>query len=415
MFQTSSQNNSSRKKVLIFVPEFPRLTETFIQREISKLIELGNLDIVVFSIKKASGELYPNVKEHVAYARLDLLSLILGWFYIFFTSPIKIFSLYLEFLRMNDRGKKSFVGKTFFYCKSIGYAYLFSKEAPDHIHAHFMSWPSTVAMISSDLLNIPYSISAHALDVTVDGEYFVQKAKSAEFISICNKFAYKYFLDHIEDIDYSNVLLQYHGVDLRRASENLKAVDKNAKFLIFNGGSRLVEKKGQEYLIKAADILKKEGVDFELHIAGPGPLYDDLMSLIKELDLSDRVFIHGEGKGVPFSSVLAYLNAADLVVQSNVNLESGDADGIPTFVIESALAGKPIVTTDAGSMTDLIIDDQTGALVPQRDSESLAVAIKAFLQEPEKAQEMAQAAKEKALLMFDLQKNASELEGLLLE
>jgi len=122
----------------------------------------------------------------------------------------------------------------------------------------------------------------------------------------------------------------------------------------------LVEKKGQKYLIEVAKILKDNGYNFEVHIAGPGPLYETLLAQIKDSGLGDCVFIHGGGKGVPFSTVVSYLKIADIVVQPNINLSSGDSDGIPTFVIESALMAKPIVATDAGSITDLIENEKTG-------------------------------------------------------
>ena len=407
---------NSKKKVLIFVPEFPRLTETFIQREVSKLIELGNLDITVFSLKKASGKLFDNVKDHVVYGRLDLFSFIAGFFNFLF-GDLKGLKKAYSLLISSDSGDNmdyGFFGRVSLFLKSVGYAYLFSKEKPDHIHANFMSWPSTMAMVAAELLEVPYSISAHAKDVMVEGEFFAPKVKTAEFISICNKFAYASCVEQSGKEDPENVLLQYHGIDPKKAFDVEISVEKPDKAVLFNGGSRLVEKKGQKYLIEAVGILKDKGYDFELHIAGPGPLYEDLVSQIEDKGLEDCVFIHGEGKGVPFETVVSYLKIADVVVQSNINLGSGDADGVPTFVIESALMGKPIVSTDAGSITDLIKDGETGVVVSQKDPEALAKGVEKLLNDRKLAVELGTKAKEKAEQMFDLEKNVKELESLIL-
>jgi len=400
------------KQILIFVPEFPRLTETFIQREISKLIELGNLDITVFSLKKASGKLLDNVQDHVVYKRLNTFSLVSAFLYFGLKFPQELFSAFKLFVvNPEDEEKVSIL----LFLKSIGYAYLFSRLSPDHIHANFMSWPSTVAMIASKLLGIPYSISAHAKDVMVEGEHFKSKVASAKFIAICNKFAHKYCVDRSGVSDPKNVLLQYHGVDPKESFAVTPVLEKPNRPLLFNGGSRLVEKKGQKYLIEAAKILKDRGYDFEVHIAGPGPLYDELLAQIKELNLEDRVFIHGAGKGVPFDTVVSYLKVTDIVVQPNINLSSGDADGVPTFIIESALMAKPVVTTDAGSITDLIENEKTGLVVAQGNAQAFADAVEILLNDLGYARKLGDAAKIRAEEMFNLDRNIKELEELLLE
>ena len=60
----------TKKRVLVFIPEFPVLSETFIERELSELVERGNVELVVFSIKKGIGYLSENLKTRVLYKRL---------------------------------------------------------------------------------------------------------------------------------------------------------------------------------------------------------------------------------------------------------------------------------------------------------------------------------------------------------
>ncbi len=419
------KNQDKKKKILIFVPEFPRLTETFIQREISKLVDLGNLEITVFSLEKASGRLFDNVATHVVYQRLDFVTAIRAWIYFLSRKPSVLGKTFRFLLSTKE---ETLAKKLVIFAKSVGYAYLFKQLSPDHIHANFMSWPSTMAMIGSKLLEIPYSISAHAKDVMVEGEFFASKVATAKFISICNRFAYEDCIRRSGVEAPENVLLQYHGIDSVASFDSVPPAKRGTRPFLFNGGARLVEKKGQKYLIEAAKILKDNGLDFELHIAGPGPLYQELTQQIASLGLQDNVFIHGGGEGVPFNEVVSYLKACDLVVQSNINLDSGDADGIPTFIIEAAMLAKPIVATDAGSILELV-DEKTGWIVPQRDPKALADAILqglSFIKMgdlPVATEQSAKTAKDypceilrqKALAMFDIDKNIKELEQLLIQ
>jgi len=107
--------------------------------------------------------------------------------------------------------------------------------------------------------------------------------------------------------------------------------------------------------------------------------------------------------------VVSYLKVTDIVVQPNINLSSGDADGVPTFIIESALMAKPVVTTDAGSITDLIENEKTGLVVAQGN------AVEILLNDLGYARKLGDAAKIRAEEMFNLDRNIKELEELLLE
>ncbi len=423
----------SKPRLLVFVPEFPRVTETFIQREIAKLIDLGNFDVTVFALQRASGKFLPKVEVHTVYKTLSPLVFVKALIWVL-PRWKRLLGAWRMYEADPDFSKVSRFKRVYFFLKAVGYSYLFSKYSPDHIHANFMSWPSTMAWLASTLLEIPYSISAHAKDVMVDGEFFELKGKTAKFTTICNRYAYDFCKKRMNSVPSAQVIMQYHGIDPEKAFSDISPRERSERFFISNVGSRLVEKKGQRYLISAMALLRDWGIDAELHIAGPGHLYDALMSQIADLHLTDSVYIHGEGKGIPFEEVAAFLKACDVVVQSNVNLDSGDADGIPTLVIESALLSKPIISTDAGSIPELIVDGQTGLVVPQKDVYALAVAIARVYvalkndfpvklptevkqiidSEPIDPVALGASAKLRALENFDLTKNVQALEKLLL-
>jgi glycosyltransferase involved in cell wall biosynthesis len=98
----------------------------------------------------------------------------------------------------------------------------------------------------------------------------------------------------------------------------------------------------------------------------------------------------------------------------SIETSKGDVDGVPTVVIEAAIAGLPIITTDAGGITDLIVNNDTGIIVPQKDPEALANQIEHLLSHPEIRKSLGMNANKKAGKMFDLDTNIRELENLLL-
>lgn len=75
--------NNNKKKIVIFIPEFPVLTETFIQRDIVKLVELGNLDISVLCLKKGTTHLDETLKDLVLQIDLSPLDILLSLRYLF--------------------------------------------------------------------------------------------------------------------------------------------------------------------------------------------------------------------------------------------------------------------------------------------------------------------------------------------
>ncbi len=428
----NKQPTLRKKKVLYFVPEFPRLTETFIEREITKLLELDQMDIRILSLSPASGTMSELARRAVVYQRLTARIAISAFVKYLLFSPRRIIELFKlisgsdkEPLFLNLRAQNahedhsSIVGRfhkarIFYMLKGVAYAKIFSEYKPDHIHVHFLSSFSTIAMVAAHVLHIPFSISAHAKDAIVDNSLIATKAQYAKFIAICNKRTWQTVVDQIPLELKPKVKLIYHGIDHEKIFAGDSRLVKPQRPVIFMGGTRLVEKKGIKYVIEASKILKSRGVDHQVEIVGPGPLYKELQDQIHELGLSDNVFIHGEGKGTPFDQVVDYYKIADIFVFPSIETNEGDMDGVPTVVIEAALAKIPIIATSAGSITDLVEHNVTGIVIPQKDSHALADQIENLLHNHVVRESLVKHAFKKASEMFHLDTNVKQLQELLL-
>lgn len=428
--------NKEYKRLLYIVPQFPVLTESFIRREVEKLVERGNLDVSVLALYPGSGKTTAEVMARLTYLRLNMVTAVLAAFKYVVFRPFLAMRVFVLVLSSSDnypflwpkkvmpgdeiKPRQSVVGnfsRTRFvhFLKGVGYAGVFEKFNPDHIHVNFLSEYSNMVMVAAQLMKIPYSISAHAKDVFVEHSLVKSKAKTAKFISICNKNTWAKTKDLAEEFDGDHIKLLYHGVDENKLRKLISSGPlPQSQIPAFVCIARLVEKKGLTYLVEASQKLKSEGVKHKVYIIGPGPLYDLLISQAKESDVLDSVEVLGEGKGLPFEEAIKYVAISTAFVAPFIQTQTGDVDGVPNTVIEATLLDKPTIATDVGSISELI-NSETGFIVPQRDSGALAAAMKKVI-EMQGSDDLTQRvvrAKKLAKDTFDLDRNIEKLENLI--
>jgi L-malate glycosyltransferase len=150
--------------------------------------------------------------------------------------------------------------------------------------------------------------------------------------------------------------------------------------LIVGNIAALVPHKGQKYLIDAAAIVVREAPQARFLVLGEGELRPTLEHQVKHLHLSQHVVFAGFR-----TDVLAVLKGLDLFVMSSVT------EGLGTSLLDAMAASRPIVGTQAGGIPEVVVDGETGVLVPPRDAEALAAAILDMLRDEPKRRRMAEA------------------------
>lgn len=145
--------------------------------------------------------------------------------------------------------------------------------------------------------------------------------------------------------------------------------------VVFTAG-RFVRKKGFEYLIEAVAQL---GPAVRLVLAGQGDLDAELRA-VATIRAGERVIFAGL---VPHDEMAGALAAADIVAVPSVRDDEGNVDGLPNVVLEALASGTPVVATSAGGIGSVVLDGQTGLLVPERDSAALAAALAGLLASPD--------------------------------
>ncbi|MEY2536720.1 MAG: hypothetical protein QOG67_460 [Verrucomicrobiota bacterium] len=165
------------------------------------------------------------------------------------------------------------------------------------------------------------------------------------------------------------------------------------------------KRKGQEFLIKAAALLRDAGNPFTTVIVGqPWPGNEDhlvrLHALVNELRLQDRVIFTGE-----LSDARPAYAASDVMV-----LPSAQPEPFAGVVMEAMAMGKPVIATALGGSLDQVVDGETGYLVPPSDPGSLAEKLSVLMNDPEMRTQMGRAGQLRIETQFTLQQTVDKLE-----
>ena len=143
----------------------------------------------------------------------------------------------------------------------------------------------------------------------------------------------------------------------------------DAKEIIFVG--RLVERKGVRYLIEAFAHVKGT-IPHRLIIIGDGPERADLEQRARDLDLQDRVIFTGR---ISDEELYRHYNQCSFIVLPAVYDAKGDIEGLGVVLLEAMSYAKPAIASNAGGITDIMMDGDNGFLVPPGDVQALAHAV----------------------------------------
>ena len=157
----------------------------------------------------------------------------------------------------------------------------------------------------------------------------------------------------------------------RRAALSAELGLKPGGHLICSVG-RLTEQKGHRFLLEAIPRVIREYPEITFAIAGGGPLLSELQEQARALNIADNVLILGDR-----SDIAELLSLAELFVLPSLS------EALPIALLEAMGAGVPAIASQVGGVTEIIVHNQTGLLVPPADSEAISQAILRLLAEPE--------------------------------
>ena len=231
--------------------------------------------------------------------------------------------------------------------------------------------------------------------------------------SFYNKRIYPKYLSHIiansEKVKasvYANIPelkekieILYNGVDLHEIPPIKDVQDK----LILGNLGRLVEQKGQHYLIQLAKDLNKKKVDFEIIIAGSGPLKQTLTDLIKKEKLETQIKLIGHTDASLFFKRIDFFIFPSLF------------EGLSNALLEAQKYRKPTFAFDVSSNSEIIKDFKNGFLFSINEISQMANEIVSLQKSPARQEKIRECSLQVLKEKFDLEKLNQKLIGLLNE
>lgn len=273
----------------------------------------------------------------------------------------------------------------------------------DHIHAHWIAVPATMAMIASKLSDIPMSITAHRYDIAQQN-LIPAKFKASTFVRAIDGPGARELGDQLDPGQPLPVIIRM-GVEVSPSSVSLRGGPLTRVRAII--GARYVAKKGHTTLISAVAIARENGLEVEIDAFGDGPLLEQLNAQARRIGVSDLVHLNGTAS---HNDLLAKLRSGDydFSVLPSVVTEDGDKEGIPVFLMESMGVGLPVVSTPNGGIVELI-HEGSGILVPEHDEVALADAFLKLAADEELRRSLAQKGRERVVDEFSIESCARRL------
>jgi glycosyltransferase involved in cell wall biosynthesis len=198
----------------------------------------------------------------------------------------------------------------------------------------------------------------------------------------------------------------YHGLEppvtraMEREGQRIRAelgIGPDA-FLVGNVG-RLAPQKGQRHLIRAMPLLLERVPRAHAVIAGGGDLEEFLRDLAEEMGVAEHVHVLGARKDVP-----ELMHAMDVFAMPSI------WEGFGLVLLEAMAAGRPIVASRVATIPEVVVDGETGLLVPAGDPLALAEALAQLADQPALATRFGEAGRERLRRQFSIEKMVGDTE-----
>ncbi len=282
-------------------------------------------------------------------------------------------------------------------------AYVKQRCAADgvqHMHAHFGTNATAVALLAHALGGPTYSFTTHGpeeFDAPV-ALSLGEKANRAAFAVAISSFGRSQLARWAEFGAWERLKVVHCGIEPAKFDAPAPLPDGDLRLAAIG---RFVEQKGQMVLVQALADLVKTHPRVRLSLIGDGEMRADLEAAISANGLQDHVTLTG---WLAEAEVRAELARAQALVMPSF------AEGLPMVVMEAMAAARPVVATYVAGTPELVLAGETGWLVPAGDPVLLAEALREVAETPHAdLVQMGQLARARVLQRHDCDVEAAKL------
>lgn len=367
---------SSTGKLAYLINQYPKVSHSFIRREILALEQRG-WSIFRLSIRGWDAELVdPDDIAEVGKTAfvlkggaLLLMTAVMGQLV---RSPRRFFRALVLAVRMMRWSDRPFIWHLIYLAEACWIASQLKQNGITHMHAHFGTNSAEVAMLVSELAGITYSFTVHGPEEFDKARslHLAEKVRRAIFVVTVCSFGRGQIFRILDQKYWDKVKVVHCGID-QAFADLASVVPSDSDRLVCVG--RLCEQKGQVLLVKAAATLAREGRKFELVLVGDGEHRGAIEQLIAANNLGGHVKLIGWASATRVKEEI--LNARALILPSL-------AEGLPIVLMEAMILGRPVLSTYVAGIPELVVGGSTGWLFPAGSENDLLNAVRACLDSP---------------------------------
>jgi len=394
-------------RIAYLINQYPAISHSFIRREILALEQLG-FEIMRISIRGWDLELADEEdrveRERTRYVlRAGAPTLLLAVVRMLIGRPARMMQALALAWRMSRRSERPLLVHLAYVAEACCIEPWLVAAGVKHLHAHFGTNSSDVAMLVHMLGGPSWSFTAHGTE-TFDNPRLVgltEKVLRCAFVVAVSSYGRAQIYRSVKSRYWHKVHLVHCGLDpiFRTVPATVTALPRRIVCV-----GRLSPEKGHVFLLEAARRLAAQGVDFQLILAGDGELRPEIEAQITQNRLADRIQITGWISGAQVRDEI--LAARALVLPSF-------GEGLPVVIMEAMALRRPVIAPFIAGIPELVRPGEDGWLVPAGDVAALVDAMRACLvAPPDDITRMGKAARERVLARHDVNIEAAKLQRL---
>jgi colanic acid/amylovoran biosynthesis glycosyltransferase len=396
-----------RIRLAFLTTEYPKVSHTFIRREILALESLG-YDIERFSVRE-SGPIADPADQEEAIRTTCLLEVpvwrhVLAFCMTVISSPLRTMIALNAVWTSWKVSDRTLLRHFAYLVEACTLMRLLAQRRVNHLHVHFGKNAADVARQCRILGGPPYSMMVHG-----PGEFDAprsqslrEKVRDAAFTTAISDFARSQLMRWS---DYSD----WHRIHVVRCSVNDEFLEcrelLHSETRTFVCVGRLTAQKGQLLLIDALAALIQRGQMLNLILAGDG----EMRSVIDQ-----RIRHHGIQDYVEITGWIGERQVRELILKSRALVLPSFAEGLPVVILEAFALGRTVISTAVAGIPEILESGTNGWLVNPGSIEGLIEAMQQCLETPlDKLNEMAGEGRRRVLQRHVAVHEARRLAGLI--
>ena len=299
--------------------------------------------------------------------------------------------------------------KSFEFARLFKLIKILKAEKPDIVHSYMFS-ANSYGRIAAIIGRVPLIIASerNVAEVGKDkGKFDIYIDKLLAAFSqgiICNSDKASSSLVEKYSFNRKKVFTVHNGIDINDflKQRNYSSSKKSKRKVIGTVGSLCPQKNHRLFLDMAKIVLERsENKQIKFLIIGRGPLRNELERYSKGLSIEANVVFTGERE-----DILELLQSMDVFVMTSLY------EGLPNAIIEAMAAGVPVVATDVGGNSELVINRETGFLCRSNDAKALVEKVIGLISNENAAQQLGKKGREKIVKEFTVEKMVNQTENI---